>query len=145
MNIDRDSFIEGVVTVAQSVYSFHERFDIPSVEISDPDGTFEALRERLLLLAEETGENASALNRGDVAGAVEEAVDIAYIAVGTVLRLGFTGRRLSRRRREERCQDAGHVRQARGHGQGRPQIGLAPSCRGGRRYRRQSGSGCASM
>ena len=95
MNIDQNSFLEGITTMAESVYSFHERFDIPSVEMSDLDGTFEALRERLLLLTEEVGENASALNRGDVAGAVDEAVDIAYIAVGTVLRLGFTGRSAS--------------------------------------------------
>ena len=92
MDIDRCSFLEGISNLAESVYSFHERFQIPSVEIIDSDTTFELFRERLLFLSEETGEHASALNRGDLEGAVQEAVDIAYIAIGTVLRLGFTGR-----------------------------------------------------
>ena len=92
MEIEKESFTQGVLALADSVYSFHERFQIGCVDTTDSEGTFEALRQRLVLLSEETGEHARALNRADVEGAVQEAVDIAYIAIGTVLRLGDAGR-----------------------------------------------------
>ena len=92
LGIERDGFMEGVQAIANSVYSFHDRFDIDRIDTADPDGTLEALRQRLSLLTEEAGEHARELNRGNVEEAIDEAVDIAYIALGTVLRLGAQGR-----------------------------------------------------
>ena len=92
LGIDRDGFMEGVQAIADSVYSFHDRFGIDLIDTADQNGTLEALRQRLSLLAEEAGEHARELNRGNVELAIDEAVDIAYIALGTVLRLGGEGR-----------------------------------------------------
>ncbi len=91
MTGDRESFIEGITAISESVYSFHDRFGIGCVDASNPDAVFGALRGRLALLAEETGEHARAVNRGEMENAVLEAVDIAYVALGTVLRLGPAG------------------------------------------------------
>ena len=92
MNIPKADFLSGVSAIARSVYEFHQRFDIPAVEPDKPVETLDALRQRLALLAEESGEYARALNRGDIDDAVKEAVDVAYIALGTILRLGEPGR-----------------------------------------------------
>lgn len=91
MSGEMDLFLEAVNKMAESVYQFHERFEIPSLDISDTDATLEALRQRLALLAEETGEHARALNRADIPDACKEAADVAYIALGTLLRLGVAG------------------------------------------------------
>lgn len=91
LGIERGEFVAGVAAVAESVYSFHDRFGIGGIDTSDRDGALDALRQRLALLDEEVGEHARELNRGNVEAAVDEAVDIAYIALGTVLRLGRDG------------------------------------------------------
>ena len=92
MNIERASFVEGIRAIAESVYSFHDRFDIPRVDTADTEATLEALRQRLAIIAEEIGEYASALNQGDVEDAASEAADVGYVALGTILRLGDLGR-----------------------------------------------------
>lgn len=91
MQIDRDGFVDGIQAISESVYSFHDRFEIDCVDTSDFDDTVEVMKQRLLLLSEETGEHARAINRGEVHDAVLEAVDVAYIALGTILRLGPAG------------------------------------------------------
>lgn len=91
MRIQQDDFMNAIATIAKSVDSFHDRFDIPSIDPSEVEGTLDALRQRLSLLDEETGEYARALNQGDVEDATKEAVDIAYIALGTIHRLGQHG------------------------------------------------------
>ena len=90
--MERERFLEGAAAIAESVYSFHERFGIAEIDTADADAAMEALRRRLALLSEETGEHARALNRADVDNAVEEAVDVAYVALGTLLCLGEAGR-----------------------------------------------------
>ena len=92
MEIERGDFVGAVSRLGDSVYSFHERFGVPTVGDEDADGVMEALRRRLALLSEEVGEHARELNRGNVEDAVSEAVDIAYVALGTVLALGNAGR-----------------------------------------------------
>ena len=77
--------------MAVSVEAFHSRFDIPQIDLTSIDATLDALRQRLSLLDEEVGEHARALNRGDIEDAVKEAVDVAYIALGTIHRLGMDG------------------------------------------------------
>ena len=92
MAIERSDFVGAVSRLGDSVYSFHERFGIPTLDDADRDAVLETLRRRLSLLSEEVGEHARELNRGNVEDAVSEAVDIAYVALGTVLVLGIEGR-----------------------------------------------------
>lgn len=84
-------FLQGISRIAESVDAFHDRFRISKIDTDDTEVTLELLRQRLALLAEETGEHARALNRADIADATKEAVDILYIAVGTIHRLGTSG------------------------------------------------------
>ena len=92
MEIERSDFVDAVSRLGDSVYSFHERFGLPTVAHEGEDVILEALRRRLALLSEEVGEHARELNKGNVRDAVSEAVDIAYVALGTVLVLGNEGR-----------------------------------------------------
>ena len=92
MQIERGDFVGAVSRLGDSVYSFHDRFGIPTLDDADRDTVLETLRQRLALLSEEVGEHARELNRGNVDDAVSEAVDIAYVALGTVLTLGHAGR-----------------------------------------------------
>ena len=92
MEIERSDFVDAVSRLGDSVYSFHERFGLPTVAHEGEDVILEALRRRLALLSEEVGEHARELNKGNVQDAVSEAVDIAYVALGTVLVLGNDGR-----------------------------------------------------
>ena len=92
MEIERSDFVDAVSRLGDSVYSFHERFGLPTVAHEGEDVILEALRRRLALLSEEVGEHARELNKGNVVDAVSEAVDIAYVALGTVLVLGIEGR-----------------------------------------------------
>ena len=84
-------FVSAIETLAGSVDAFHQRFDIPQIDLTSIDATLDALRQRLSLLDEEVGEHARALNRGEIEDAVKEAVDVAYIALGTIHRLGSEG------------------------------------------------------
>jgi len=92
MKKESADFVHAVRTLAVSVDEFHRRFEIdriaPSSSVED---TLDALRQRLSLLDEEVGEYARALNRGDMEDASKEAVDVAYIALGTIHRLGSAG------------------------------------------------------
>ena len=84
-------FVQAVQTLAVSVDAFHRRFDIPQIDMTSIESTLDVLRQRLSLLDEEVGEHARALNRGEIEDAVKEAVDVAYIALGTIHRLGSDG------------------------------------------------------
>jgi hypothetical protein len=91
VTIQSEDFVRAINTLALSVDSFHERFEIPSVNPMEVEATLDALRQRLSLLDEENGEYARALNRGDIDDATKEAIDVAYIALGTIHRLGQRG------------------------------------------------------
>ena len=84
-------FVSAIQTLAVSVDAFHRRFDIPQIDMTSIESTLDVLRQRLSLLDEEVGEHARALNRGEIEDAVKEAVDVAYIALGTIHRLGTDG------------------------------------------------------
>lgn len=92
LGIERERFLEGIEAISQSVYDFHDRFDIPAIDLEDTEEALEALRQRLALLIEESGEHAWAVNRGHLDDSIKEAIDITYIALGTVLRLADAGR-----------------------------------------------------
>ncbi len=89
--MESKEFIRAIQTLAVSVDAFHRRFIIPQLDVDNVDGTLDALRQRLSLLNEEVGEHARALNRGEIDEAVTEAVDVAYIALGTIHRIGAPG------------------------------------------------------
>ena len=91
MTIQSDDFVRAIEALAVSVDSFHRRFAIPSVDQTKVESALDALRQCLSLLDEENGEYARALNRGDVEDATKEAIDVAYIALGTIHRLGQHG------------------------------------------------------
>ena len=91
IGIRKDRFLEGIMVISESVYDFHTRFEVPKIDIDDPNKALEALQQRLSLLSEEIGEHAWAVNRGHLDDSIKEAVDIAYIALGTVLRLADPG------------------------------------------------------
>ena len=88
---DRDNFPESISLLAKSVESFHERFQIDPVDFSNDSVALELLRKRLSLLSEESGEFARELNKGNLENAIHEAVDVAYIALGTILCIGERG------------------------------------------------------
>lgn len=91
MTIQSEDFVRAIETLAASVDSFHGRFEVPPIDSTDVENTLDALRQRLSLLDEENGEYARALNRGDIDDATKEAIDVAYIALGTIHRLGKQG------------------------------------------------------
>ena len=92
MKEESSAFVHAVRALAVSVDEFHRRFEIPRIDPSlSTEDTLDALRQRLSLLDEEVGEYARALNRGDMEDAAKEAVDVAYIALGTIHRLGDAG------------------------------------------------------
>ena len=88
---DRDNFPESISMLAKSVESFHERFQVDAVDFSSDSAALELLRKRLSLLSEESGEFARELNKGNLEHAIHEAVDVAYIALGTILCIGERG------------------------------------------------------
>ena len=85
------NFSESIFQLAKSVESFHERFHVDPVDFSSDLSALELLRKRLSLLSEESGEFARELNKGNLDHAIHEAVDIAYIALGTILCIGGRG------------------------------------------------------
>ena len=84
----REHFVEDVARLARSVYNFHERFNIAQMDVDDAIST---LVQRQNLMVEEIGEVSRALNRGQREQAIAESVDVAYIALGTLLVMGNEG------------------------------------------------------
>ena len=84
-------FIMAVRSLAVSVCSFHNRFDLPQVENKDTESMLAMLKHRLSLLVEESGEHAQDLNKGNVKDAMEELADVAYIAIGSLRQAGKMG------------------------------------------------------
>ena len=89
-SISREDFISAISRLAGSVYDFHSRFDIPNVNGSS-DQALSRLRTRLAFLAEEVGEHAKELNRGELDDAAIELADVAFVALGSLLELDSLG------------------------------------------------------
>ncbi len=94
-NLRRERYVGAVSKLAESVFDFHDKFQVPELDtIYDSDNkelVLETLRRRLSFLTEEVGEHSRALNRIELPNAVEEIVDVAYVALGTILVLGEQG------------------------------------------------------
>ena len=90
--ITREEFVTAVSRLAESVYDFHARFDIPKLnDKSHYDDPFPRLCTRLAFLMEETGEHAKELNQGVLDRAADEMADVAFVAMGTLLELDAIG------------------------------------------------------
>lgn len=83
---------EQLCALADSIDAFHERFDLVPV-VSNEDAVAGVLYERLSLLMEEVGEHAGALNKDRADNAIDELVDICYIAIGSLHRIGMVRNR----------------------------------------------------
>ena len=90
--VSRDDFVSAVSRLAESVYDFHTRFDIPILNEKMPDSeVFPRLCTRLAFLTEETGEHARELNQGALDRAADEMADVAFVAMGTLLEMAALG------------------------------------------------------
>ena len=85
----REEFVAAMARIAESVYDFHSRFGLTMVGagLSSEQG-LDALRARLPYLVEEIGEHSKALNNDDLADALLELADVAFVAAGSVLTAG---------------------------------------------------------
>lgn len=91
-NISRQEFVAAISRLAESVYDFHTRFNIPNLnEKSHSDEIFPRLCTRLAFLMEEVGEHARELNQSDFDRAASEMADVAFVAMGTLLEMDSTG------------------------------------------------------
>ncbi|MCY4580098.1 MAG: hypothetical protein OXD31_13770 [Chloroflexi bacterium] len=90
--VSREEFVSAVSRLAESVYDFHARFDIPNLNGKNSlDDPFPRLCTRLAFLMEETGEHARELNQGVLDRAADEMADVAFVAMGTLLELDSVG------------------------------------------------------
>ena len=90
--VSREDFVSAVSRLAESVYDFHVRFDIPNLNDKTPaDDVFPRLCTRLAFLMEEVGEHAAELNRAELDLAAEEMADVAFVAMGTLMELNSLG------------------------------------------------------
>ena len=95
--ISRDEFVAAVSRLAESVYDFHQRFDIPNINANTSnDCAIPRLCARLAFLMEEVGEHARELNVGALDDAAAEMADVAFVAIGTLLELDALGIAASR-------------------------------------------------
>ncbi len=90
--VDKKDFVAAISRLAESVYDFHARFDIPNFNEKTPRSTvFPRLNTRLAFLIEETGEHAKEINQGCIEQAADEMADVAFVAIGTLLELDSLG------------------------------------------------------
>ncbi len=95
--VSRDEFVAAVSRLAESVYDFHQRFDIPNINANTSDDcAVPRLCARLAFLMEEVGEHAHELNIGALDDAAAEMADVAFVAIGTLLELDALGISASR-------------------------------------------------
>ena len=95
--VSRDEFVAAVSRLAESVYDFHQRFDVPNINAnSASDCAVPRLCARLAFLMEEVGEHARELNIGALDDAASEMADVAFVAIGTLLELDALGVSASR-------------------------------------------------
>lgn len=90
--VSREDFVSAVSRLAESVYDFHTRFDIPIINAKTAENdAFPRLCTRLAFLMEETGEHARELNQGILDRAADEMADVAFVAMGTLLEMDALG------------------------------------------------------
>lgn len=91
MGVTREKYIEIVGILAESVYDFHERFELNPVGL-DEIHRFES--RQLGLLLEESAEFAKEVHCQDTELMMEELADVAFVALGGLLaahEIGMSG------------------------------------------------------
>ncbi len=90
--ISREEFVSAVSRLAESVYDFHDRFEVSNLNDKNlSEDPFPRLCTRLAFLMEETGEHARELNQGVLGKAADEMADVAFVAMGTLLEMDSLG------------------------------------------------------
>lgn len=90
--VSREDFVSAVSRLAESVYDFHTRFDIPNINAKTAtDDIFPRLCTRLAFLVEEVGEHSRELNQANLDLAADEMADVAFVAMGTLMELNSLG------------------------------------------------------
>ena len=88
--LTREDYVSLVSKLAESVYDFHARFNLLE-QVSMGFFSEDLVPERILLTIEELGELTKAYMREGSEQVNEEAADLLYIALGTLLFLGEEG------------------------------------------------------
>ena len=87
----KKEFIDGITSIASSVYDFHARWNL----LDSSSSPYKLLSEREPLLQEEIKELIAEYNKDDQNRSVtllsREAADVLYISVGSMLALGKNG------------------------------------------------------
>ena len=85
MLVPKQMFLKTIDQLAGSVYDFHKKFDIPSLDNSfSSKEVAQAAQRRVLLQCEELGELSRAISEIATSDIYEEAADVLYIALGTI-------------------------------------------------------------
>ena len=86
IGLEKKQFVDLMKNVAESVWDFHERFDVEDIDfLSNKNNIKSLVYSRFGLQTEEMGEMARALAKGDFDNLREEIVDNLYVAMGTAL------------------------------------------------------------
>ncbi len=89
--LNRESFITAVTKLAESVYDFHERWDL----LNTTKSYYLAIQEREELLMEEIRELSFEYNKNDIDKSeillCQEAADVLYVALGNMVGLNKEG------------------------------------------------------
>lgn len=84
--IPKSEFLRAVEEMAESVYDFHDRFNIKSLDSLDGEQEIlDTFYSRVLLQGEEFGELCRAINKGWPDETFLEAADVLYVALGSIL------------------------------------------------------------
>ena len=91
MKTEREIFIKSIQSLAESVYDFHDRWNL--INYNKP--SHEVMKERKELLAEEVNELNQEIDKTDELKSIKllcrEAADVLYVSVGHLLALGKDG------------------------------------------------------
>lgn len=89
--ISKKDFVDAINAIAESVYDFHERWNL----LINSKLPHDAIKEREGLLLEEVRELAQEYNKNQNEKSVKllsrEAADVLYVSVGSILALGKNG------------------------------------------------------
>ncbi len=85
--MNRADFLESMRGLAESVWDFHDRFDLPNVEQINDEDFYSLMHRRITLMSEEHGEMAQAVNRHDKWSMTDESADVLFVAMGHIVAL----------------------------------------------------------
>ena len=86
--ITKEEFVNAMATMAESVFDFHERFDLKEINFEDDFNINMYMQYKIGRQLEEMGEMNRALNRCDYDNMMEEIADNIFVAMGISLVTG---------------------------------------------------------